>query len=123
VNNAGAGALSITGNNTITTLSNSVQPTAFVFPSTGTQTVTNFNISGTPGNLVTITASIPGLRAALTKAGGTVSVSNCSITDSSATGTAVWQAFTTNGNVNGGNNLGWLFSAVVAAGSFMAFFM
>jgi hypothetical protein len=123
VNNAGAGALTVSGSNTITTLSNTVQPTAFVFTSSTTQTVTNFNVSGTPGNLVTITASTPGTRATLSKASGTVSVSNCSITDSNATGGAVWQAFTTNGNVNGGNNLGWLFALSVGAGSFIAFFM
>lgn len=123
VNNGGAGALTITGNNTITTLSNSVQPTAFVFTSSTTQTVTNFNVSGTPGNLVTITASTPGTRATLSKASGTVSVSNCSITDSNATGGAVWEAFTANGNTNGGNNLGWLFAAAALGGNFLAFFI
>jgi hypothetical protein len=123
VNNAGAGALTVSGSNTITTLSNTVQPTAFVFTSSTTQTVTNFNVSGTPGNLVTITASTPGTRATLSKASGTVSVSHCSIKDSNATGGAVWQAFTTNGNVNGGNNLGWLFALSAGAGSFIAFFM
>jgi hypothetical protein len=124
VNNAGAGALTVSGSNTITTLSNTVQPTAFVFTSSTTQTVTNFNVSGTPGNLVTITASTPGTRATLSKASGTVSVSHCSIKDSNATGGAVWQAFTTNGNVNGGNNLGWAFSvAPPSSGNFLAFFM
>jgi hypothetical protein len=58
----------------------------------------------------------------LTKAGGTVSVSNCSITDSNATGTAVWQALTTNGNVDAGNNLGWVFSPP-GGGNFLAFFI
>jgi hypothetical protein len=122
VNQAGAGALTIAGSNTFTTLSNSVQPTTFRFTSGTTQTVTNFTVSGTAGNLVTINATTPGTRATLSKASGTVSVSNCSITDSSATGGAVWRAFTTNGNVDGGNNLGWVFSPP-GGGNFLAFFM
>ena len=122
VNQAGAGALTIAGSNTFTTLSNSVQPTTFRFTSGTTQTVTNFSVSGTTGNLVTIDASTSGTRATLSKSSGTVSVSNCSIKDSSATGGATWRALTTNGNVDGGNNLGWVFS-LSGGGNFLAFFM
>jgi len=87
--NAGAGSLTVSGNNTFTTISNSVQPTTFNFTSGTTQTVTNFNVSGTAGNLVTITATSTG-QATLSKASG---------------------ALAADGNVNGGTNTGWIFSS------------
>lgn len=117
--NAGAGALTISGSNTFTTISNSVQPTTFTFTAGTTQTVTNFNVSGTAGNLVTI-GSTTTSAATLSKTTGTVSVSYCSISYSAATGGASWQAYTTNGNVNGGNNSGWIFS--LSSGNFLVFF-
>lgn len=106
--NAGAGALTINGQNTFTTISNSVQPTTFTFPSGASVTVTNFNVSGTPGNLVTINATSTG-NATLSKASGAVVVSYCSITKSTATGGATWSALVADGNVNAGSNSGWNF--------------
>lgn len=114
---AGAGAVTISGSNTFTTISNSVQPTTFTFTSGTTQTVTNFNVSGTSGNLVTINASST-TNAILSKSSGIIDVSYCSISRSTATGGARWQAYTTNGNVNGGNNSGWKFSAFSGNGLF-----
>jgi fibronectin-binding autotransporter adhesin len=108
--NAGAGSLTISGSNTFTTISNSVQPTTFNFTSGTTQTVTNFNVSGTSGNLVTITATSTG-AATLSKASGTVSVSFCSITKSTATGGATWRALLADGNVDAGSNTGWNFGS------------
>lgn len=110
--NAGAGALTISGNNTFTTISNSVQPTTFKFTAGSTQTVTNFNVSGTAGNLVTIDSTSAGTRATLSDLSGLISVSYCSIKDSNATGGATWRALTTNGSVDAGNNLGWIFALV-----------
>lgn len=107
--NGGAGALTISGSNTFTTISNSVQPTTFSFTSGTTQTVTNFSVSGTAGNLVTITSTAAG-NATLSKASGTVVVSFCSITKSTATGGATWYALTSDGNVNAGSNSGWIFA-------------
>lgn len=110
IEQAGAGALTITGANTFTTISNSVQPTSFLFTAGTTTTVTNFNVSGTSGNLVTI-GSASAANHTLSKASGIVNVNYCSISRSTATGGARWQAYTINGNVNGGNNSGWKFSA------------
>jgi len=115
--NAGAGALTITGSNTFTTISNSVQPTSFLFTAGTTTTVTNFNVSGTSGNLVTI-GSATASNHTLSKASGLVDVSYCTISRSTATGGARWQAYTANGNVDGGNNTGWLFSAFSGNGLF-----
>jgi hypothetical protein len=119
--NAGAGALTITGSNTFTTISNSVQPTTFTFTAATTTTITNWNINGTLGNLVTI-GSATAANHTLSKASGTVSVNYLSISRSTATGGATWEAFVSNGNVNGGGNLGWDFGVVPATGNFLMFF-
>jgi len=111
LNQGGAGALTITGSNTFGNITNTVQPATITFTAGTTQTVSNFGVSGTAGNLVTINSSTAGTRANLSKASGTVSVSYCSIQDSNATGGATWNAYTSNGNVNVSNNLGWIFTA------------
>lgn len=111
--NSGAGALTVTGNNTITTISNSVSPTSFLFRSGQTTTVTNFNVSGTSGNLVTITSTSGGAsQGYLSKASGTVSVSYCNISSTNVSGGATWKALLSNGNVNSGNNTGWDFGSI-----------
>jgi hypothetical protein len=105
--NSGAGALTVSGSNTFTTIANSVQPTTFTFTSGTTQTVTNFNVSGTAGNLVTIGASTTS-AATLSKASGTVNSSYLSLSYSTATGGATWNALN---STDGGNNSGWIFAA------------
>lgn len=109
--NAGAGALTISGSNTFLDINNSVQPTTFTFTSGTTTTVSNFTVSGTAGNLVTLNVTST-TNATLSKASGTVDVNYCSITRSTATGGALWSALIINGNVNGGNNVGWDFGSV-----------
>lgn len=113
--NSGAGAMTINGANTISNLSNSVQPTSFLFQASTTHTFTDFSVSGTSGNLVTI-GSATAANHTLSKSTGEVNVSYCSISRSTATGGATWKAYTINGNVNGGNNSGWLFSDATANG-------
>jgi hypothetical protein len=110
LNNGGAGALTITGGNTVTTLANSVQPTSFLFTAGTTTTLTNWNINGTAGNLVTI-GSATAASHTLTKASGTVSADYLSISNSTATGGATWNAGAN--SVDGGNNSGWIFGAIV----------
>jgi len=121
VNNAGSSkTFTISGSNTITTLANTVQPTTFKFTSGTTQTVTNFNVSGTSGNLVTIISSTSGTAATLSKASGTVSSNYLSIQDSTATGGAAWYAGANSTNVSG--NTGWIFSAPATnRGNFLMF--
>ena len=48
----------------------------------------------------------------LSKASGTINVTNTIIQDSTAIGGATWNALRTNGNINGGNNTGWHFGEV-----------
>lgn len=89
-----------------------------------TTTVTDFTLSGTAGNLVTINSSVPGTQFTLSKASGEVVASYLRIQDSNATGGATWNAY--NGtNTDLGNNSGWLFVSPVSStvnGQFMAFF-
>ena len=72
-----------------------------------TNTVGSIDTSGT--NQKFLSATTPGSQATLSDASGTNSVSYLTIQDSNATGGAVWQAYTTNQNVNAGNNTGWDF--------------
>jgi hypothetical protein len=118
--NAGAGALTITGSNTFTSISNSVQPTTFTFTAGTTTTVTNWKVNGTAGNLVTI-GSVTAASHTLSKASGVVSADYLSISRSTATGGATWYAGAN--STNGGNNSGWIFNApVTATGNFLVFF-
>jgi hypothetical protein len=122
LNQGGAGTLTITGSNTFQNITNSVQPATVLFTAGTTNTFTNdFDLNGTSGNLVTIGSVTPASTFTLSKSSGTVDVSFCSISDSIATGGAAWYAGTT--STNGGNNTGWLFTAVVlATGAFLLLF-
>ena len=113
----------IYGSNTFNSITNTIQPLALSFEAGSTQTVNNFNVSGTAGNLVTMTSSIPGTQWSLAKkTGGKVLVSYDSITDSAATPAGYWFAPTSQGNVNGGNNTGWNFGSTGGSGGFLPFF-
>ncbi len=127
LNNGGAGALTILGSNTFDTLSNTVQPTTFTFRSGDTTTLTNWNINGTAGNLVTINSVNNGTNTTppiLSKSSGTVSADYLAITFSNATGGAGWYAGAN--SVDNGVNTGWIFTAVPiasATGNFFSFFL
>lgn len=108
LNQGGAGTLDITGSNTFNDIGNTTQPASVTFTAGSTNTFSNFSLSGTSGNLITI-GSQTAASHTLSKSSGTVSVSFCSISRSNATGGAAWQSYTPNGNVDGGNNTGWEF--------------
>ncbi len=108
----GAGALTITGSNTFVNITNTTQPVTITFTAGTTQTVSSFTASGTSGNLVTLNSATPGTRFTLSDSSGSNTVTNCSIIDSIGTGGATWTALTSSGNVNSGNNLGWIFSEI-----------
>jgi hypothetical protein len=112
--NGGAGALTVTGSNTFTTIDNSVQPTTFTFESGSTQTVTNWSVSGTAGNLVTINATST-TPATLSKSSGTVTSNYLDLRYSTAAGGAFWYALN---SVDSGNNTGWN----IPNGNFFVFF-
>lgn len=122
LNQGGAGDLTITGSNTFSNITNTVQPASVLFTAGTTSTFTNFNLSGTSGNLITI-GSVTAASHTLSKASGTVSSDFLSISRSTATGGAGWYAGAN--STDGGNNLGWIFTAPPAAtatGNFLVFF-
>ena len=73
-----------------------------------TFTVNSFITEGS--TLKYLISSTTGTRATLSKSSGTVDVTYLSVKDISTTGGATFNAFTTNGNVDAGNNLGWNFT-------------
>ena len=109
LNQGGAGALTIQQANTFANITNTVQPATITFPASTTTTVNAFSVSGTSGNLITINSSSAGTRATLSDASGVNTVSFCSIKDINATGGAFWRSYSSSGNINSGNNLGWDF--------------
>jgi hypothetical protein len=118
LNQGGAGALTIVGSNTFNNITNSVQPATVTFSSGTTQTVANFGLSGTAGNLITINSTASGTQFTLSKSSGTVNAQYLAIQDSNATGGATWDALSPT-NTNLGNNTGWVFPS---SGAFMQFF-
>ena len=108
LNQGGAGALTITGSNTFSNITNTVQPASILFTAGTTSTFSNFSLSGTAGNLITI-GSVTAASHTLSKASGTVSSDYLSISRSTATGGASWYAGAN--STNGGNNSGWVFTA------------
>lgn len=122
VNQGGAGTLTISGSNTFNNITNSTQPATVTFTAGTTQTVSNFGLTGTSGNLITINSSSAGSAATLSKASGTVSVDYLSIKDSTATGGATWYAGANSTDVSG--NTGWTFTAPPSSSNsnFLMFF-
>lgn len=107
LNQGGAGALTVQQSNIFTNITNTVQPATITLTSATTQTVTNFGLSGTAGNLITINSSTPGSRATLSKSSGAVTANYVSIQDNIASGGAFWEAVN---STDAGNNLNWFFS-------------
>ena len=115
----GSGALTITGSNSFSDITDTVQPCTITFTAATTTTVSAFTLSGTSGNLVTINSSTPGTRFNLVKTNGVVNTNYLSIQDSSVTGGSGWYAGSNSTNVS--NNLGWIFSNW-QPGNFLNFF-
>ncbi len=114
LNQGGAGALTVTGNNTFNNITNTTQPASVLFTAGSTNTFNSFSLSGTPNNLITI-GSPTAASHTLSKSSGLVTVSYCSISRSTATGGSLWRATY---SVDGGNNSGWQF----LSGAFFLFF-
>lgn len=74
-----------------------------------TNTVGSMTTSGTTAKY--LQSTLAGTQATLTDSSGTNSLSYTTISDSNATGGATWLAYTTSGNIDGGNTTGWDFGA------------
>jgi hypothetical protein len=125
LNQAGAGALTVTGSNTFSNITNtrkSTSATSILFTAGTTNTFTDWNASGETTRLLTI-GSVTAATHTLSKSSGTVSSDFLSISRSTATGGAAWYAGAN--STDGGNNLGWIFTAPpapTATGNFLVFF-
>jgi len=105
----GTSTLTFQGSNTFNTLSSTKTVAhTIAFQASTTNTFTNFNISGTAGNVVTIGSSSASNHTLAKAGGGTVTADYLSISRSTATPTLTWLA--TN-STDGGNNSGWYFGA------------
>jgi len=114
----------IFGNGTsITNLTTNSACSIIIYPN-NTLSVVNLSLYGDATNHGKITAGTDAeSQGFISKSSGTVTVSYQDITYISAIGGATWLAPTTNGNVDGGNNTGWIFGAYSANNSkFLAFF-
>jgi hypothetical protein len=78
------------------------------FQANRTFNITNFNVRGTSGNLVTLNSDTSGTAHTLSKASGVVYDDYLSVKDSTATGGARWFAGANSTNVSG--NTGWFFT-------------
>jgi hypothetical protein len=123
LNQGGAGALTISGNNTFTNITSTQTSTSactITLTASSTQTLTNLTASGTSSaNLLTFNSSTNGTRANLV-VNNDVNLSFTSLRDNRVSGGFRYSALLTNGNVNVSNNAGWQFS--LGGGSFISFF-
>ena len=124
INQGGAGALTITGSNTFSNITNtrkSTSATSILFTAGTTNTFTNWNASGESTRLLTI-GSDTAASHTLSKASGTVSSDYLLISRSTATGGAGWYAGAN--STDGGNNTGWIFTAPPSGSNsnFLVFF-
>jgi hypothetical protein len=113
---------SLNGSMTVNTLSsNKTVAHTIVFRLSATFFVTNFNISGSAGNLVTLDSTFAPSTFTISKSSGIVSSDFLSIQNSNATGGATWYAGANSTNVS--NNTGWIFTAPPATGNTSSFFL
>jgi hypothetical protein len=119
---SGSGQLILGGtssNFTITNLNNTVQPCTISISAVSTRTnVTNFNLSGTAGNLVTLNSTVAGTQANIRKSSGIVNAQYMYIQDSLADGGAEWNAVN---STNVSNNTGWNFLTTNSGNFFLLF--
>lgn len=118
----GTSTLTFTGSNTFSELaSTKTVAHTLSFTAGTTTTVGAWTISGTSGNVVTIQSATAASHTLTKTGGGTVSSDYLSISRSTATPGSTWYAGTT--STDGGNNSGWIFSALGSStGSFFALF-
>ena len=102
-------------------------PYTFQLQATYATTVNQWEVNGSSTGQATVKSNtLAGAEHTLIQPSGTVSVSYATIKDIDATGGATWNAYTSNGNVDDGNNTGWIFTAPIIensnTGGFFLFF-
>ena len=107
---ASSNALSIGGSNTFNTISNSVSPTTITFTAGTTQTVNNFNVNGTAGNLVTLNSSTSGTQATIAITNKTYRIDYLSIKDIISNNVSPVTFWAGANSTNTSNNIGIAFA-------------
>lgn len=123
-NSCGLTTLVINGSNSFDNIQKSGANTNITFEAGTTTSVSGMDINGVSGSLSNISSTISGTRYTLTKiGGGAINTYYLGIKDSIATG-GTWNAYTTNGNIDYGNNSGWNFSIPIGTFNpgFLSFF-
>ena len=107
INQGGAGALTITGSNTFSNITNTTQPASVLFIAGFTNTFAAFSLNGTAGNLITIGSTTNAQHFLSYSGTGLINCNYLSISYSFANQTFTWYAG--NNSTNGGNNNNWVF--------------
>jgi hypothetical protein len=115
----GGGNLTFTGNNTFAGAITSSKTVAYgiKFTAGTTTTVGGFDVSGSAGNLITITSATAAVHNLVLTGGSNVDVSYADISYSNASPSDSWYALLTNNNTDSGNNTGWIFTTGSPANS------
>ena len=106
---AGTGNFIITGSNTFNDFKVDTPPHTILFTNNTTTTVSTFTVSGTAGNLMTVSSTVTGVHRLVKAGGGVVSSDYLSIKSSVASPAATWYAGAN--STDGGGNTGWIFTA------------
>lgn len=110
----GTSTLTFSGNNTFSEMaSTKTVAHTLLFTSGSTTTTALWNITGTPGNVVTIGATTTSPATLVSTSGNAVSTNYMSISYSTALPINAWFAGTN--STNGGNNTNWYFTAPTGA--------
>ena len=119
----GISTTSISGANTFAEIASTKTVAHTIEFPIATTTVAAFTVSGTSGNVVTLSRTGASGVFTLTKTGvGVVSSNYLSISNSTATPTLTWYAGAN--STDGGGNTGWIFAnAPTASGNFLMMFM
>jgi hypothetical protein len=115
----GTSNLIITGNNTFLGAITSSKTVAhgILFIAGQTTTVDGFTVTGSAGNVFTITSTTAAPHNLVFTGAGNVDLSYANISYSNASPTNTWYALLTNNNTDGGNNTGWIFTTGSPASS------
>lgn len=119
LNQGGAGTLTVTGSNGFAGLSNTVNNNTITFTAGTTTTFTQaVTLAGASSNLITLGSSTTSpFTFTFPVSTTTSSLNYCSISYCVAQENAYWRAYQSNGCVDAGNNLGWIFVPMVYTGS------
>lgn len=104
--------LSYAANVTIGNLVSNIANNVLQFSGGSNYTFGNLQVSGGSTTKATLNTDTPGTRANFYSTASLISLTNTRVQDISANAPTAWRAYTSDGNVDLGNNTGWLFAPV-----------